>query len=340
MELYVRPEYDIKLQDLQNIVDRKRKNVESKNKEILDIKICEYCHVKMERICDAYSIVCPNCSLSKEITNNGEVTNSSAEQNNTSNNSYMSLKPVGSNGRSYFTTMISCISESNPQKYSKVLTKLRKKNHHCDRFTLPDDVLVYAADDYMKIKRHNPKYIIRGMKFDGFLGACVLNACRIHSIAITKSNIAYMMNVVEKNISGGLRDFTEFSKEGVVQLASMEAHMEDFILAYFDDFSVDYKYLPFVKNLLNRIEKKYIYEIEKTQTKTKCIGILTMLSKLIPFEMRYDDIKSAPDDTAKTAYGSIESNIIKHELELKKVFIRHKIPLPKKWLKKSKSTVQ
>jgi transcription initiation factor TFIIIB Brf1 subunit/transcription initiation factor TFIIB len=322
------------LQDLQDILDQKRKKITKKYNDDLDMKTCKYCHIKMERFYDAYSLICSECSYSEQYTNNGEVTNNSAELNNTSNNSYMSLKPVGSNGRSYFATMISCIAESDPQKYSKILTKLKKKNYRCDRFTLPNNILTYAAKSCMKIKQYDPKYIIRGMNLDGFLGACCLNACREFGIAATKSGIAYMMEVTENKISGGMKDYKKYSKLGVVKLATLENHTEDFILAYFDDFSIDYKYLPFIKNLLNRIEKKHIYEIEKTQTKTKCIGIITMLSKLIPFELKYDEIMSVPDDTAKVAYGSIESTIIKHENELKKIFIRHNIPLPKKWLKK------
>ena len=63
-------------------------------------------------------------------------------------------------------------------------------------------------------------------------------------------------------------------------------HMKDYLDQFFPVLGIPDKYKQFVIDIINRADKKYLHINNESRTKTKCIGVIDLLTCRIP-ELRH-----------------------------------------------------
>lgn len=295
---------------------------------------CPDCHVEMTKSWNEHNLVCSRCSRVFPIGNTGEHTIGAGENHNTSSNAYMCFKPVGTNNKLYHNTMIKYTSEYEPYRDAKILDLLKQYNYIHKDFTISQDVIKAACEMFIRLKEHD--YVRRGRTRRGVLGACILVECQKHGVTKTKTQIAEMMQVEEAKITFGLEELQQYANLGVIEMPENVDPTADYISAYFEIFDIDQKYKTFVLDLLERMTKKRVDEVSQCFNTTKCIGVVYFLGKLVRLNITHEMIAANCNNISRNTYLAVANAVVKNEEKLRKVFIRHDMPLPPGWkLKRS-----
>jgi len=108
--------------------------------------------------------------------------------------------------------------------------------------------------------------------------------------------------------------------------------MDDYIRRYFMLLNIPNKYQSFIIDIIERADKKYLHINNESRGSTKCIGAIYMLCSRIP-ELYYitRDIISRECKISKTSFIKYYAMLYANGMLLKKIFRKHKIPMPIEW---------
>lgn len=323
---------------LEQVLELEKKQVK-KEVNLLDELLCQDCHVEMVKSWNDYSLVCPECQVVVPTGQTGEHhTIGAGENHNTSNNAYMCFKPVGTKNRLYYNTMIKYTSEYEPYRDAQIMALLKQYNFINQDFKIPQDVLKNACEMFIVLKEYN--YVRRGKSRRGVLGACIYVQCQIANITKTKSQISKLMQVEESKITFGLEELQQYAKLGVIEIPQNVDPTKDYINIYFEIFELPEEWKDFVIELIERMSIKKIEEVEKCYNTTKCIGTVYFLSKALKRPLTHEQIALNCDNISRGTYLNVSQAIIRNPDKLKKVFKKHKFPMPVEWNDEKKKKKQ
>lgn len=290
---------------------------------------CPRCHIEMTKCWNEFSLVCPKCHVSIAVGIGEAHTISAGENHNTSNNAYMRFKPVGVKDRTLLNTMTKCTSNNESYRDQQILQLLKQFNYINQDFKVPLDALRAAVEMFIQLRDHD--YVRRGKTRRGVLGACIYEQCIKHKITKTKSQISRMMQVEESKITFGLEELKGYSKLGVIEVSQNVDPTADYVEQLFEVFDLDSAHRQFVVDLLARMAHKKVEEIESCQNQTKVVGAVYFTSKLLGWGLTHSDIVTNCDGLSRGTYLSVSNAIQRNEKKLRKVFVRHGVPLPAGW---------
>jgi hypothetical protein len=133
------------------------------------------------------------------------------------------------------------------------------------------------------------------------------------------------------HISTGREQLQLFHNQNIVDIPQNKDPIPDLLNSYFEDFKIEDKYKSFALALLERINKKKIMEIETSYATTKCIGVLYIINYLLNLGITHEQIASKYNNISRGTYLNIFNVVKNNEKALRKVFIRHDMPLFPNW---------
>jgi transcription initiation factor TFIIIB Brf1 subunit/transcription initiation factor TFIIB len=300
---------------------------ESENRR--DETECPKCHIEMVKSWNEYNLVCSKCSLCKVIDQEEHHTIGAGENHNTSSNAYMCFKPTGTKNRLYHNTMIKCTSVYEPFRNELILRLLKQYNFINESFKIPLNVIKNACERFIALRDHD--YVRRGKTRRGVLGACIYVECIIDHITKTKTQIAQMLKVEESKITFGLEELQNYCRLGVIDLPVNNDPIPDYVDNLFEIFEIDQTKKTFIIELIDRMMKKKIEEVQNCFNITKCVGAVYFLSKLLSLGITHEQIALNCDNISRGTYLNVTNAIYKNEEKLRKVFVRHNMPMPTEW---------
>lgn len=295
-----------------------------------DQMVCKICNGKMQRLKE-HSIVCVDCGSSLLINVGDSSTMSTEDAYNVSSNAPTRYKITGTCNRMYQNALLRYTGEGTTYRNTKVLMSLVKLNYDNADFKIPHNVLKASCDMFTTLREHD--YIRRGKTRRGVLGACIYIECQKARITKTKTQIAKMMGVEENKITYGLDELKYYSNLGIIEIITNHDPIPDFIESYFEILGIDIKWKQFAVDLINRFEKKRLFDISNRFNTTKCIGVCYLLTKCLGIPISKTVISEKCDNISRNTYLSVSNKIEKNEKALRKPFIRHGMPLPPSWIK-------
>lgn len=290
---------------------------------------CTTCNVDMDKYHDEHSVVCPKCGVTIMIGNCGEYTMMAGEGHNTSSNAYMPLKPIGVRHKLYYNTMIKYTSENETFSQAQIYKTFEHVDFINPDFHIPKPILRAAADLFIILRKN--KFVKRSDARRGLIGACIGKECERAGITKTDTQLAKMLKISETHISTGREELQIFHNQHIIDIPQNRDPIPDLINSYFEDFKIEEKYKTFSLALLERINKKKIMEIETSYATTKCIGILYIINYLLDLDITHEQIALKCNNISRGTYLNIFNVVRDNEKALRKVFIRHKMPVFPSW---------
>lgn len=323
-------EMDSLIQEFEDLDIKKAKETSQLDKidEYIQ-QMCPECNVEMDKYTDEHSEVCPKCGMIINTGNCGEYNINTGEGHSTSSNAYMPLKPIGARHKLYYHTMVKCTSENETFSQANIYKTFEHINYINNDLHIPKNVIRAAADLFIVLRKN--KFVKRSDSRKGLIGACIGKECERAKITKTDAQLAKMVGVSETNISTGRKELQNFHNEKIIDIPQNQDPIPDLINAHFEDFRINEKYKKFVLELLQRIQKKKIDEIETAYATTKCIGAIYTLSSLVDLGITHEQIAAKCGNISRGTYINIYNAIIKNEKKLRKVFVRNSIPTPSSW---------
>lgn len=288
----------------------------SATSELVEINCpaCPEAPVMVKR-CNEYSYVCPGCAYIESIACDDGYNVQTGDNHNVSSNSYMSFKPVGTRNQIYKNTMTKYTSEKDTYRDNQILALLKQYNFTSNNLTLPSTILDDACKMFITIKNaEDKKFVRRGNTRKGILGACIYAECVRAEITKTKAQIAELMRVDESHITNGWNELLQYHNDGTIELPKNVEPYEAFFNTYFEIFSEipANPYKQFAVDLLKKMHKHGVTEVQQCNNTTKCIGIMYFISKTFyPDYMTHDLIQKRCGKISRATYLSIYNGIVR-----------------------------
>ncbi len=322
---YVNVDYNI--QDLNNWNFNEQEQI--KNVRV-DNNICTTCNIKLIIIGSSY--VCDKCGFESEKDTYSEIT-SVATNYNVNNNGFVSIRFTGkgsyNNQRSLYKT------SADYSKYRKVntLKDMNNWNNLSEKYHIPKNVIVEANEMFAQIKEKG--YVFRKDGKRGVLSACLYYACYNNGISKTPTEIAQFSLIEEKFQSQGDRILHDLNEKGIINIPTKINPIFDYINRYFEILNIDAKYKPFIIDLIKRADDKNIHLLHDNKTNTKAIGSIYILIDRTDYKKTITKEKIEKEcGISKTTFIRYCDIIYNYYKLFKRVFKKHKIPMPIEWKKK------
>lgn len=304
--------------------------LESKSIAAKNSMTCNVCDNRYVIISET-RLLCKKCGEEKSVdTGRSGDTYYENSDYNTSSNSFMPFRFVGSGSRKYHKSLLG--SSSDYSIYSKNINK--KEMYQCnDQYIgkkVPKIALNMAVELFVQIKKYSDN-IYRNHGKRGLMGACLYYSCIALGISKTTRDIAAIMCVEDKFQSQGDRIIREMNELGIVNIVTKLNPINDYVIQYFYSLHIDMKYKQFVIDLIDKAEAKKLHIFNDSRPSTKCAGSIYMLT------MRVQGLNVSPDDIArecsisKTTFKRYYKLLYDNHIKLKNVFKKHKIPMCRKW---------
>lgn len=304
------------------------------NVEIVDYKKCVNC--KINGIINGNIIICEQCGLERSWNHQEETYSMTIDQNyNTSNNSFMSFKIVGSNyycyNRSYLKTCANYSSFRSNSNRKEIMNRIFQYEGNKP----PINIINVAIDLFNQIKVAG--YVCRGNGKLGCMAATLFYACVMNNLTRTPREIATIMNIEERFLSQGDRFLQELNELGVISIPTNFKPIGDYLDQFFPLLGIPVKYKPFIIHLISRAEKKHLHIKNESRTTTKCIGAIYLLCQRIPSlkHIKKETISRECNNISKSTFLKYYNLLTTNYIILRKSFRKYKISMPIEW-KKSK----
>lgn len=296
-------------QKLQKIIDLVQPKNAKIQDEILEIGRgrCIDCNVRLGFYQNEFSLGCPVCK--KNIDAPKEEVSQSTQAGLNNNFDNKKYNPGNTN-----------VAYARRKKF---LDRLLEKNFQCDEFKIPVHVLEDAVDTYI-----DSKLSTRGMTLEGILSACIMESSNASGCPKTKTQMSVWMDVDESKITAGMLLLKTNGMD-----VSFEITHKYFLEGFLIDYKIDTKYSDFLCALYDRIHAKSIPEIMGKYMETICIGCVYLLSVQLGKPVSHSTITHFKPTITRSTYVNVYNSIINNEKKLRKVFIRHGIPVPHGWRK-------
>ena len=293
-------------------------------------KNCTDCDI--ECVIEGNTMVCPQCGIEKatDADNNNNYSSSYSTNHNTSDNSFISFKFTGKGSNMYHKSFLKTCA--NYSKYSNNNTARELENlvYQYEGNKIPKDVIALSAEMFNEIRSTGK--VFRGDSKKGVVVACVYYACRIKKITKTPRYLCSLTRTPDKYLSQGERILQDLIERNVISIPTLGDPKLDYVSQYFEALKIPSIYEPFVLDLLKRSQHKSLHIIRDSRDTTKCAGTVYMLCQRVRelHHITKDDIEQKCG-VSFTTFNRYFCLLMDNHIKLKKVFVRHKIPMPNYW---------
>jgi transcription initiation factor TFIIIB Brf1 subunit/transcription initiation factor TFIIB len=291
--------------------------------------ICPKC--KVEGKLTGGGVFCESCGLEREmVDNNQQFCFATEKDHNTSLNSFISFNIVGKNSYAYQRSFLKTCANYSSFRRNNNRKDLYNYNYQHEGKKIPKNAIKLAIELFSKIKENN--YVFRGNGKKGVLGACLFYACVMNQITKTPREIASVMEIEDRFLSQGDRIVQELNEKGIIEIPTILRPLKDYLDQFFPALSIPLSYKTFVVDIIERAEKKNIHIQNDSRTTTKCIGAIYLLTTRIKNlnHITKDLIVKECSISKSTFIRYFNLLTINHAI-IKKVFKKHKIPMPNYW---------
>jgi transcription initiation factor TFIIIB Brf1 subunit/transcription initiation factor TFIIB len=296
---------------------------------IIKFIICPTCHV--EGRLTGGGVHCEKCGLERKmVDNNQQFCFATEKDHNTSLNSFISFNIVGKNSYAYQRSFLKTCANYSSFRRNNNRKELYNYNYQHEGKKIPKNAIKLAIELFSTIKENN--YVYRGNGKKGVLGACLFYACVMNQITKTPREIASVMEIEDRFLSQGDRIVQELNEKGIIEIPTILRPLKDYLDQYFPALNIPLVYKSFVVDIIERAEKKNIHIQNDSRTTTKCIGAIYLLTTRIKKlnHITKDQIVKECNISKSTFIRYFNLLTINHVI-LKKVFKKHKIPMPNNW---------
>ncbi len=294
-----------------------------------DLYKCVCCGVKQDAGDDNG---CQGCGKQKDSTEFTEESNgfcrSTNLNHNTSSSAFMPFRFVGTGAGKYQKSLLKTSSDYTVYRKNINTKEFYRYNNQFNGRKVPKSALNLAIEKFTTIKKSGK--IFRNFGKRGVMGACLTYACIELGITKPPRDIAAIMDIEEKFLSQGDRIVREMHENGVLNIITKTRPIEDHIKQYFCALEIDEKYKCFVSDLIQRAEDKKLHIMNDSRPTTKCAGAIFMLTVRLKLNITQDQIADECS-ISKTTFKRYYRMLYLHHNKLRKIFIKHKIPMPKEW---------
>ena len=293
-------------------------------------KNCSICDI--ECVIEGNTLVCMKCGVEKaiEADNNNNYSASYSLTHNTSDNSFISFKFTGKGSYSYHKSFLKTCADYSKYSNNNTNRELENLIYQFKGNKIPKDVTTMAADMFNDIRSTGK--VFRGDSKKGIMVACVYYACRIKKITKTPRYLCNLTNTPDKYLSQGERILQDLIERKVVNIPELGDPKLDYISQYFEALKIPEKHKPFAIALIERSQHKSLHIIKDSRDTTKCAGTVYMLCQRIR-SLRHITKEQIEDkcDVSFTTFNRYFNLLNDNHRKLKKVFVRHKVPMPTDW---------
>lgn len=300
--------------------------------------ICEECNVELSAI-DGLWRKCPSCgSMSKIIGNDMENCDSIRSYNSMTDSSVPArIRGTGLVKAGLNKCFMRSSVDSRKQRRSKIIENIARIAFN-NNSSIPQIHIEEAVNSYCDIARRaaaisGEKYVYRGTGQRGMLAIFVEQVCLDHDIRLFNHDLIKAFDVSESDLSKARRRMRNLSERGLIYMNKIENKCEITLKSFMKDLRLDKKYVPFLYAIINRAEEKKIHILESTTEKTKCAGVIYLLTTCI-YELYLSTSQeriSAKCGVSIPTFMKYYNLLIKHKPALKHTFKKNKIPMPAIW---------
>jgi transcription initiation factor TFIIIB Brf1 subunit/transcription initiation factor TFIIB len=281
------------------------------------------------------TVICEKCGLEREYDahNTGAYSSSIDQGYNTSNNSFMSFKVIGKNYYNYSKNLYKTCANYPSYRNNSNRKEIINKIYRYEGGRIPLNVCNMTADLFDQIKQRG--YVFRGNGKWGVIGACLFYSCIICGLSRTPREIANIIDIEDKFLSQGDRILQGLNELKIISIPVENNPISDYLNQYLPALGIPIKYKQFIIDLISRADVKRIYIGKGNQSRitTKCVGAIYLLCMRMPNlnHIKKDDISRECVKISKSTFIRQYNLLMEHGAELKKVFRKHKIPMPVEW---------
>jgi transcription initiation factor TFIIIB Brf1 subunit/transcription initiation factor TFIIB len=173
-------------------------------------------------------------------------------------------------------------------------------------------------------------YRFRENKRKGLFGICLYYKSIELGDIRTKREISQILNVDEKFMAKGDKILAALNDCGEIHIQKLNDPLLDCLNKYLPTLGINKKYGVFIRDLIDRAEKKRLHVMKNPRVKTKCTGCIYLLCKRIPQlnHLSAEQIANACDNMNKNTMIAYYDMLMQNLPILKKIFGTHHIPLP------------
>jgi len=286
----------------------------------IDASKCDNCEIKMEIEDRIY--VCPECGLSKDITEEEDViyTNSNNNSDATS-----TLRIVGKLAKDFQRHHIQMTSDYSKKKKIDSQTEFEKHFHkykiiekETGQFAPPWYVFDKASELFNVVQQ---KYTKRSTKRRGVQGACIFYEARRAGMAKEEKLIAQIVGVSETSLHNGMDLLENMHREGLIDIPLISVDDDEMsrITQYCNQLDIDLKYVPFIYDFVERAIDSHVGD--ESESKSKCVGTIYFLAKLKGIATVLENIKKC--DISKPTYHRFFREVCQKHKKFKDLYTKY-----------------
>lgn len=302
----------------------------------VDYNLCPLCQISCK--ISETMIICENCGMERIWDSHShELYSISIDQNyNTTSNSFMTFSIVGMNSYCYNRSFLKTCADYSAYRNNTNKKDIINKIYQYEGNKPPHNIINATAELFDQIK--NKGYVYRGDGKLGVIGACLYYMSIQHNLTRTPKEISLIMGIDEKFLSQGDRTLQELNELGVISIPTNYSPILDYLSIFLPSLGIPDKYKQFIIDTIARAERKHLHIRNESRLTTKIIGVIYLLTRRVP-ELKYikkETISTECNNISKSTFIRYYTLICDNYHIMKKVFRRHKIPMPIEW-KDSKS---
>jgi rubredoxin len=324
-------------------------DIEIKN-QIINYDKCLECKVYFHILEDV--MVCPECGVEKDLNDeySPETYNATIDSNyNSSTTASTSFTFSGKKSYGYQKAILKSCSDYSTTSFQTIKKEILHRINMYEGNRPPMNLQLNCIDTYYSIKENDKIYldiinksatestekkrlVFRSNGKWGLIAACLYNECIKEGLTRTPREIAEIIGIDVKYLLAGDKKLQEFHELGIVDLPINVTPLNDYICRYFPLLGIPDKYKEFIIDLINRAEIKFLHICNENRSSTKCIGAIYLLCTRIP-ELKHlnRDYIARECKISKSTFIRYYNILINNWQYIKKVFKKHKIPMPKDW---------
>lgn len=299
--------------------------------ESIDYKLCPMCKIP-GKLHDTM-IICEKCGMERIWdSHSNELYSMTLDQNyNTSNNSYMSFNIVGVNSYCYNRSLMKTCADYSTYRNNSNRKDIINRIYRHEGNHPPNNIINTCVELFDQIKNKN--YVYRGLVKWGIVGACLYYASIQHNLTRSPKQITDIMQIDEKFLSQGDRILQELNELGVISIETNYRPLNDYLNQFFPALGIHDKYKQFVIDIISRAERKHLHIKHESRTTSKVIGCIYLLTQRVPelHSIRKETISLECNKISKSTFVKYYTLIMDNYKIMKKVFKRHRIPMPLLW---------
>lgn len=299
--------------------------LEKKTEIINLIHVCERCLAECHIINDI--IHCNKCGFDSPIYIDGI---SYVNDNNVNQNSSMSFNVTGKNSYKLQQSLFKTCASYVPSRRNKDNKEMHRFNTIYEGNKLPKQVVNDAIRILNMLK--DAKQVYRGNGQKGIMGECLLHACSSNSISKNRKEIASILGVAEKFLSKADRKIQELNENGIISIPNIIRPITECISQYLYTLKIDMKYTNFIRDCIERLDKRFIHIIYDSRQKSRIVGtIYLLLTRLKLHHIITKDILVKECCISKSTFNRYYKLLCDNYKIIKVVFKKHKIPMALSW---------